>query len=69
MEQKLNIFIHISSYWSSSNYSFTIEEIIGWTIESAKGPNKPPRIPSSCFLISCFTVSVTQSINGPESSD
>ena len=29
---------------------FTIEEIIGCTIEAAKGANKAPRNPPSCFL-------------------
>ena len=29
----------------------------------AKGAYKVPRNPSSCFIISCFTVSVTRSIN------
>ena len=29
----------------------------------AKGANKAPRNPPSCFFISCFTVSVTPSVN------
>ena len=47
---------------------FTTEEITGCTNEVAKGANKSPRNPPSCFFISCFTVSVTPSINTPESS-
>ena len=37
---------------------FTTEEITGCTNEAAKGANKAGRNPPSCFLISCFTVSV-----------
>ena len=37
---------------------FTTEEITGCTNEAAKGANKSPRNPPSCFFISCFTVSV-----------
>ena len=40
----------------------------GYTIKMAKGVNKAPRNPASCFFISCFTVSVTHSINRLESS-
>ena len=48
--------------------SVTTEEITGCTNEAAKGANKAPRNLPSCFLISCFTVSVTLSVNVPESS-
>ena len=48
---------------------FTTEEIIGCTIEAAKGANKAPRSPPSCFFILCFTVSVTPSINTLECSN
>ena len=48
---------------------FTTEEITSCTNEAAKGGNKAPRNPPSLFFISCFTVSVTQSINTPESSN
>ena len=48
---------------------FTTKEITGSTNEEAKGANKAPRNPPSCFFISCFTVSVTPSINTPESSN
>ena len=47
---------------------FTTEEITGCTNEAAIGANKAPRNRPSCFFISCFTVSVTPSINTPESS-
>ena len=46
---------------------FTTEEITGCTNEAAKGAKRAPRNPSSCSFISCFTVSVTPSINSPES--
>ena len=46
---------------------FTNEEISGCTNEAAKGANKAPRSLPSCFFISCFTVSVTPSINTPKS--
>ena len=42
---------------------FTAEEIIGCTNEAATGANKAPRNPSSCFFVSCFTVSVIPSFN------
>ena len=42
---------------------FTTEEITGCNNEAAKGANKSPRYPPSCFFISWFTVSVTPSIN------
>ena len=45
------------------------EEITGFTSKAVKGANKAPKIPPSCVLISCFTVSVTSSTNRPESSD
>ena len=48
---------------------FTTEQITGSTTEAAKGVNKAPRNLPSCFLILCFTVSVTPSINIPESSN
>ena len=37
--------------------------------EAAKGVNKTPRNPTSYFLISCFTVSLSPSINTTESSN
>ena len=47
---------------------FTTQEITGCINEAAKGANKTPRnLPS--FFVSCFTVSVTPSINTPESSN
>ena len=48
---------------------FTTEEITGYTNEAANGDNKAPRNPHTCFFISCFTVSVTPSIDTPESSN
>ena len=48
---------------------FTTEEITGCTNEAAKGANKAPRNPPSCFFVSFFTVSVTPSINATESSN
>ena len=48
---------------------FTTEEITGCTNEAAKGANKVPRNLPSCFFISSFTVSVTPSMNTPESSN
>ena len=53
----------------SSLIPFTAEEINSYTNEEAKGDNKAPSYPSSCFYISRFTVSVTPSINTPESSN
>ena len=44
------------------------EEITVCTNEVAKGGNKAPRNPPSCFFIPSFTVSVTSSINTPKSS-
>ena len=44
---------------------FTTEEITGCTNEAAKGTSKVPRNPPSCFFVSCFTVSVTPSIDAP----
>ena len=49
--------------------SFTTEEIIGCTNKGAKGANKVPRNPLSCFFISCFTVLVTLSINALKTSN
>ena len=46
---------------------FNIEENTGGTNEVAKGTNKAPR--NSPFCISCFTVSLTPSINTHESSN
>ena len=46
---------------------FSTEEITGCTNEATNGGNEVPRYLPSCFFISCFTVSVTQSINTPES--
>ena len=46
---------------------FNIEENTGGTNEVAKGTNKAPRNPPFC--ISCFTVSLTPSINTHESSN
>ena len=48
---------------------FTTEEITGCTNKAAKGANKTPRNLLSSFFISYFTVSVTPSINTPESSN
>ena len=48
---------------------FTTDEITGCTNEAAKSANKAPRNLPSCFFTSCFTVSVTSSINTPESSN
>ena len=48
---------------------FTTEEITGCTNEAAKGANKAPGNPPSCFYISSFTFSVAPSINTPESSN
>ena len=69
---ELKIFIHISSSCSSnssSTYTFITEEITGCTKEAVNGANKAPRNLSSYFFVSCFTVSVTPSINTPESSN
>ena len=69
---ELKNFNHISSSCSSNSssiYNFTTEEIFGCTYEADKGATKVPRKPSSCFLISSFTVSVTPSIDTPESSN
>ena len=50
--------------------SFTTEKITVCTNEAAKDANKAPRNPSSCcFFISSVTVSVTPSVNTPESSN
>ena len=48
---------------------FTTNEITGCTIEAAKGANNSPKNPPSYFFISCFTVSVTPSINTHKSSN
>ena len=48
---------------------FTTEEITGCTNEAVKGANKAARNPPSWFFISCFTVSVTPSINTSEPSN
>ena len=48
---------------------FTTEEITGCTKEAAKGANKAPRNLPSCSFISYLTVSVTPSIDTPESSN
>ena len=45
---------------------FTTGEITGCAKKAAKGANKVPRNPCFCFSISCFTVSVTPSINTTE---
>ena len=42
---------------------FTTEQITGCTNETAKGANKAPRNPTSCFFISCFTVFKTVSVS------
>ena len=44
------------------------EEITGFITKAAKGANKAARNPPSRFFTSCFTASVTPSINTPESS-
>ena len=41
------------------------EEVTVAVNEAATGANKVARNPASCFFISCFTVSVTPSINTP----
>ena len=48
---------------------FTIEEITSCTSESTNGASKAPGNLPYCFFISCFIVSVTPSINTPESSN
>ena len=48
--------------------SFTTEDTPGYTNEAAKGAQTAPTNPPFCFFISCFTVSVTPSINTLESS-
>ena len=48
---------------------FTTEEITGCTNEAAKNPRKAPINLPSYFSISFFTVSVTPSINIPQSSN
>ena len=48
---------------------FTTEEISGCTIKAAKVANKARRNQPSCFITSCFTASVTSSINTRESSN
>ena len=45
------------------------EEITGCTNEVAKGANNAPRNSSFWFIILSFAVSVTPSINTPESSN
>ena len=47
---------------------FTTEEITGCSNETANGANKAGRNRSSCFFISCFTVSIISSINTFKSS-
>ena len=47
---------------------FTTEEITGCKNEAATSATKAQKNPSSYFFILCFTVSVTPSINIPESS-
>ena len=49
--------------------SFTTKEITGCPNEAANGVNNAGRNPSSCFSISCLTVSVVPSINTFESSN
>ena len=48
---------------------FTTEEITGCCNEATKSANKAQKNPASRFFISSFTVSVTLSINTPESSN
>ena len=58
---ELNIFIHISSFWSSnssSTYTFYLKIL-----------TKLNEICILVFFISCFTISITSSINTPESSN
>ena len=65
---ELKIYAHISSSCSSISspfIPFTTEEITGCTNEAPKGTSKAPRNPPSCFFVSCFTVSVTPSIDAP----
>ena len=49
--------------------TFTTKEITGCLNEAANGVNNAGRNPSSCFSISCLTVSVVPSINTFESSN
>ena len=44
---------------------FTKEEITGCTNEAAKGDNKAPKNPPSCFFISSCTVSITHQLVHP----
>ena len=48
---------------------FTTEKITDYTNEAAKSSSKAPRNPPSYTFISCFTVSVTPSVNTPEASN
>ena len=67
---ELKIFICISSSFpfnSSFTNTFTTEEITGFTNEAAKVASKASRNRLSCFFASCFTFSVTPSIDTPES--
>ena len=48
---------------------FTTKEVTGSTTEAAKGANKAKKNPRFWFFISYFTVSVTPSVNTPESSN
>ena len=48
---------------------FTTEKITGYTNEAAKSSSKAQRNPPSYTFISCFTVSVTPSVNTPEASN
>ena len=70
---ELKIFIHISfscSSNSSSSYNFYYwKKNTGCINHATKGVGKAPRNPSSSFFTSYFTVSVTPSINTPESSN
>ena len=49
---------------------FTTDNMTACTTKAAEGAKKAPRSPaSSCFFISCCTISVTTSINKPEFSN
>ena len=52
-----------STHDSFSKDTFTNDEATGAINEEAIGANKGASNPPSCFFISCFTVSVTPSIN------
>ena len=54
---------------SFSLSTLSTEEVTGCSIEASKVAYKAPRNPRFCFFVSCFTVSVTASLNTPKSSN